>query len=298
MNKPQTAVFVTVMLALSAPASAERNPHDPYERYNRFMFKINDAADRYVMEPVAKGYRLVTPKPVRTGVSNFFNNLRDVVSFGSNVLRLDAKRASEDLVRVGINSTFGLGGLIDIAGAGGVPNNKNTLGDTFASWGWKNSNYFVYPLTGPSTVRDALGNTVASVALPVDNYIFKENGVLIAEKTLNAVNTREQYLDLTASLNEAAIDKYAAMRDVYMSMRASQTGGKIQKNPEEEVDIDDLVSDDAASGGAGMEKEEPKIDMAAGSDRYVYTGKQEQASPVIRLDNGEVVRSSDYSPAK
>lgn len=66
-----------------------------------------------------------------------FNNLRDVVSFGSNILRLDIKRASEDLVRVGINTTFGLGGLIDIVGAGGVPDNKNTLGDTFASWGWK-----------------------------------------------------------------------------------------------------------------------------------------------------------------
>ena len=77
------------------------------------------------------------PQPVRTGISNFFNNLRDVVSFGSNILRLDIKRASEDLVRVGINTTFGLGGLIDIAGAGGIPDNKNTLGDTFATWAGK-----------------------------------------------------------------------------------------------------------------------------------------------------------------
>ena len=142
--KKTTASLCLLISIASAPALAERNPADPYEGYNRTVSKFNDKADKYVLSPVARGYRKVTPKPVRTGVINFFNNLRDVVSFGSNVLRLDVKRASEDLVRVGINTTFGLGGLIDVASAGGVPSNKNTLGDTFASWGWKNSNYFFY----------------------------------------------------------------------------------------------------------------------------------------------------------
>ena len=147
----------TVQTNVGTPAVRDR-----YERYNRFMFKVNDKADRYVLAPVARGYRKVTPAPVRGGVRNFFNNLRDVVSFGSNVLRLDAKRASEDFMRVAVNTTFGLGGLINIADAGGIPDNKNTLGDTFASWGWKNSHYFVYPITGPSTLRDSVGNTAAA----------------------------------------------------------------------------------------------------------------------------------------
>ena len=127
MNK-RTAAIVALALVASTSAWAESNPADPYEGYNRFMFKVNDTADRYVLTPVVRGYRAVTPSPVRTGVSNFYNNLRDVVSFGSNILRLDIKRASEDLVRVGINTTFGLGGLIDIAGAGEMPNNKKHLG--------------------------------------------------------------------------------------------------------------------------------------------------------------------------
>ena len=122
--KKTTASLCLLISIASAPALAERNPADPYEGYNRTVSKFNDKADKYVLSPVARGYRKITPKPVRTGVSNFFNNLRDVVSFGSNVLRLDVKRASEDLVRVGINTTFGLGGLIDVAGAGGVPSNK------------------------------------------------------------------------------------------------------------------------------------------------------------------------------
>ena len=149
MKKTAYAILLLIGFA-SAPSFAETRPADPYEGYNRAVSRFNDQADRYIFAPVARGYRKVTSQPVRTGISNFFNNLRDVVSFGSNILRLDIKRASEDLVRVGINTTFGLGGLIDIAGAGGIPDNKNTLGDTFATWGWKNSNYFVMPVFGPS----------------------------------------------------------------------------------------------------------------------------------------------------
>lgn len=246
MGEPvKKSAIPLIMLGLAAaqPAWAERNPADPYERYNRVMFKVNDTADKYVISPVARGYRAVTPKPVRMGVTNFFDNLRDVVSMGSNLLRLDIKRASEDFVRVGINSTFGLGGLINIADAGGVPNNKNTLGDTFASWGWKNSNYFVYPLMGPSTVRDSVGGTITYL-YPVKNVIFKTDSVRIGATALSAVNTREQYLDLTDSLGDAAIDKYAYTRDIFMKMRARQTGASLPQGADEEIDIDDLVIDE------------------------------------------------------
>lgn len=124
-----------VLLGLSTTARAD-NTRDPYQGYNRAMFRFNEAADRYVMAPVARAYRTVTPKPARTAIGNFFNNLRDVHSLGSNLLRGNIKNAGIDLMRVAINTTFGLGGLIDIAGEAQMPNNKNTLGDTFASWGW------------------------------------------------------------------------------------------------------------------------------------------------------------------
>ena len=245
MKKTTAGVLTALMLAAPLAAWAESNPQDPYEGYNRFMFKINDTADRYVLTPVVRGYRYVTPKPVRTGVSNFYNNLRDVVSFGSNVLRLDVKRASEDLVRVGINTTFGIGGLINIADAGGIPNNKNTLGDTFASWGWKNSNYFVYPLSGPSTVRDAIGTTIISV-YPVDNAIFQSSASRITAKALNAVNRREELLDLTDNLDDAVLDPYTATRDLYMQMRTRQVGGKLPEASNDDVDIDELVAPDSS----------------------------------------------------
>ncbi|QMT46540.1 VacJ family lipoprotein [Neisseria dentiae] len=263
--KKSAIPLIMLGLAAAQPAWAERNPADPYERYNRVMFKVNDTADKYVISPVARGYRAVTPKPVRMGVTNFFDNLRDVVSMGSNLLRLDIKRASEDFVRVGINSTFGLGGLINIADAGGVPNNKNTLGDTFASWGWKNSNYFVYPLMGPSTVRDSVGGTITYL-YPVKNAIFKTDSLRIGATALSAVNTREQYLDLTDSLGDAAIDKYAYTRDIFMKMRARQTGASLPQGADEDIDIDDLVTDE---NGAPPAQE--------------YTPAAEPAAPEARL---------------
>nr|UOP04066.1 VacJ family lipoprotein [Conchiformibius kuhniae] len=152
MNRPlipprRLAVLLVWCCAVSAAHAAETA--DPYERYNRAMFRFNEAADRYVMQPVARTYQKVAPQPVRSAVGNFFDNLRDIVSFGSNVLRGNVEKASTDFMRVSVNTTFGLGGLINIADAAKMPNNKNNLGDTFASWGWKNSHYLVMPLTVP-----------------------------------------------------------------------------------------------------------------------------------------------------
>lgn len=272
------ASLLLISLFAAQPAFAERNPADPYEPYNRAVSKFNDKADQYVMAPVARGYRKVTPQPVRTGVSNFFNNLRDVVSFGSNVLRLDAKRASEDLVRVGINTTFGLGGLIDVAGAGGVPNNKNSLGDTLATWGWKNSNYFVVPLLGPSTVRDTVGNAVTTV-YPVKNAVFETSAGRWGTTALNAVNTRESLLDLTDSLEGAAIDKYSYTRDLYMRMRSQQTGGKVPQGQDEDIDIDDLVDSNSTAESVPVEAAEP---ASASADDWEKL--QPAGSGMIRLD--------------
>ena len=265
--KKTTASLLFLIGLTSTPAFAENNPADPYEGYNRAVFKFNDKADQYVLAPVARGYRKITPKPVRTGVSNFFNNLRDVVSFGSNVLRLDVKRASEDLVRVGINTTFGLGGLIDVAGAGGVPSNKNTLGDTFATWGWKNSNYFVVPLFGPSTVRDTIGNAVTTV-YPVKNAVFHTRAGRWGTIGLQAINTRKELLDLTDGLEDAAIDKYSYTRDLYMKVRSRQTGGTLPQGEDDNIDIDELVDSDLPAE-AGADASNTSVGETA--NLYLYT---------------------------
>ncbi len=235
MNAKHTFVILAIvpMLAMAAP----KNPDDPYEGYNRFMFSVNTKVDNAVMKPVARGYKAVTPKPVRTGVSNFFNNFKDVYSIGSNLLRADFKKAAEDTMRVAINSTWGLGGLIDIAGAAEMPNNKNSLGDTFATWGWKNSHYFVYPIMGPSTVRDAVGSTITSVLPGPAHAVFHGKYDPLGAAAVDAVNTRAEVLSLTDSIDEAALDPYSYTRDVFMQYRNKAIDpDAVQKKQEQQLD--------------------------------------------------------------
>lgn len=250
---PRTAILLSLGLGIAAAAAAEtsgqsaetdgqssivRPAYDPYEPYNRAIFRFNDTADRYVMQPVARTYQKVTPKPVRSATTNFFNNLRDIVSFGSNLLRGNIKSAGSDFMRVAVNTTFGLGGLIDMAGYAEMPNNKNNLGDTFATWGWKNSNYLVMPLTGPTTVRDGLGNVIVDV-YSVEKFMLPEKAVRYPLSGLRAVSKRESLLQLTDSLEEMRGDRYAYTRDLFMSLRNKQVGGTLLNDEE---NIDDLVS--------------------------------------------------------
>lgn len=243
--KPQFSrygVLIVICTLTACTTVAHPNPNDPYESYNRSMFQFNDKADQYVMQPVARGYRKITPKPVRKAVTNFTDNLRDVVSLGSNILRGNVAKAGTDFMRVAVNTTFGLGGLINIADEAGMPNNKNTLGDTFASWGWKKSHYFVYPLLGPSTVRDSVANTITGVYSP-DRAIFTQTAGRVTATAVKAVNQREQFLDVTDRLEKLAdgMDKYAYTRDFYMSIRASQVNGGLPQGLDSDDDIDQLV---------------------------------------------------------
>lgn len=231
MRTACTALLLTTALPVWAQDAATDTP-DPYEGINRAVFAFNDKADTYVLQPVARGYRKITPKPVRTAVGNFFDNFRDVNSFASNLLRGNVKNAGYDFMRVAVNTTFGLGGLINIADEAGMPNNKNTLGDTFASWGWKNSNYLVVPLAGPSTVRDTLGSAISTVYSVEGGLVLRDEAVRYPLAALNVVDRREGLLDTTDTLDQMALDKYIVTRDAYMALRNKQLGNPLPEQPE------------------------------------------------------------------
>lgn len=230
------------------------NTNDPYEPYNRAVFQFNEQVDYYVMTPVAKTYRKITPRPIKSAVRHFFDNLRDVHSFGANVLRGDIEKAGTDFMRVALNTTFGLGGLINFADAAQMPNNKNTLGDTFATWGWTDSNYFVLPFLGPSTVRDGIGSGISAVYTP--EALIHENTVRYGLSVLNATDKRESLLDVSESLNQMALDKYTAMRDVYIAMRNQEIGILPETSQEELLDPEALLDNAASEPVSGSLKEE------------------------------------------
>ena len=131
------------------------DPKDPLQAYNRVMFAFNERADQYALKPVAKAYRFITPKPVQFVVGNFFSNLGDLWTGFNNLLQGKGKAAASDTARFFVNSTLGFLGFADVATEMGLEKHNEDLGQTLGWWGVPSGPYFVIPLLGPSTIRDA-----------------------------------------------------------------------------------------------------------------------------------------------
>jgi len=200
----------------------DRKPGDPFEPMNRAVFTFNDGLDRYVAVPVAKGYQKVTPQPLRTAVSNFFSNLGDLSNAANALLQLKITDATEDIVRFALNSTFGLGGLLDWATPAGLPKHHQDFGLTLGHWGIPSGPYLVLPLFGPSTVRDSMGLVVDVKFNPL-NYV--EPAVRNPLYVLQFVSVRSDLLGATDLLQQAALDKYSFVRDAYTQQRRARLRG-------------------------------------------------------------------------
>ena len=232
-------VFVALLATLSVSGCTtvpgDRDPRDPWESYNRTIYKFNDGADKAVLKPVAKAYRFVTPKFVRVGVSNFFSNLDDVTVFFNDMFQGKFRRAVADGGRFVINTTFGLGGLIDVAGVAGAPKHYEDFGQTLGVWGMGPGPYFMLPLLGPSSTRDASGRVVDIFFAP-GNYVRNVNAARGAY-VLNVVNVRSNLLDTEKVLDEAAVDRYSFLRDAYLQRRESLVyDGNPPKKADQEFD--------------------------------------------------------------
>jgi len=205
----------------SIPAGVEPSPNDPWEPFNRSVFEFNEGLDAYLLKPVVAGYRFVLPEFVREGIYNFFSNYSDIYTALNNLLQGKPDYAASDLMRVVVNTTFGLGGLIDMATPGGLEKHKEDWGQTFGVWGVPSGPYVVLPFFGPSSVRDTFG-TVADLE---SDYLFKyvkNIGVRNSVTGLRVVNTRNTYYEAGDLLDGAAIDKYSFMRDAYIQRREYQ----------------------------------------------------------------------------
>jgi phospholipid-binding lipoprotein MlaA len=205
----------------TASADGEVEVYDPMEGMNRGMFAFNEAVDNVLLEPVARGYRAVVPKPLRSGLRNFLNNLRSPIVFANQVLQGDLPGAGNALARVAINTTVGVGGLFDVAAAGGIKDEPEDFGQTLAVWGVGHGPYMVLPLLGPSSLRDGTGMLVDSFADPVRLYLFNtgRESVHYVRIGLSALDKREELLDVLDDLQKNSFDYYAAMRSAYIQRR-------------------------------------------------------------------------------
>ncbi|MBU6467920.1 MAG: VacJ family lipoprotein [Betaproteobacteria bacterium] len=202
---------------VSVPPGQE-DAKDPLQSYNRTMYSINDSLDSYVIKPVAKGYKAVTPNVMRDGISNFFSNIGDITVFLNDLLQGKVSQGAQDAGRFAVNTTVGILGFIDVAKHIGLEKHNEDFGQTLAVWGWEDSPYLVLPLLGPSTIRDGLGTLAA---YPFSFYANSHaNSTHLTEiGALEVVNTRAGLLAASNVLQTAALDPYTFVRDAYLQRR-------------------------------------------------------------------------------
>lgn len=209
--------------------STTGNPRDPLEGFNRAMFNFNDALDQAALKPAAIAYQSTLPSFVQTGIGNFFGNIGDLWTSVNNLLQGKLADGLSDFMRVALNSSFGLGGVLDIASEAGMPKHKEDFGQTLGKWGFASGPYVVLPLLGSSTMRDTL-------ALPVDTWgdlwyhkdpvRWRNVGTVV-----RLVDRRAAVLDVSNLIEEAALDRYEFVRDAYLQRRESKVydDGEIPK---------------------------------------------------------------------
>ncbi|HEY0634250.1 MAG TPA: VacJ family lipoprotein [Gammaproteobacteria bacterium] len=212
-----------IVLLASGCASVSTPPpeHDPYERFNRSVYRFNDTLDRAVLKPVAQGYEKVMPQPVDDSVSNFFSNLDDVTVTLNDLLQGKFHQATSDLSRLVWNTTLGIGGLFDVATHFGLPKHNEDFGQTLGAWGVESGPYLVLPFFGPSTFRDTAALPVDWVSEPLYHYYPLDKNGYWQLKGLYYIDQRAGLLRASRLMEQAALDEYVFMREAFLQRRQS-----------------------------------------------------------------------------
>lgn len=210
------ALAGSTLLSGCASNAAKNDNNDPYESVNRKIYNFNDVLDKNIFQPIARGYVKVTPDPVRSGITNFFDNMGYLNVILNDLLQGKVKQTAQDSSRFVVNSTVGIGGLFDPATRIGLPAHDEDLGQTFGVWGAGEGAYLVLPLLGPNSFRDA-PNLASSMLLNPLTWIGSI--VTIPIGAVNAVNTRANLLEATNIRDQAALDPYTFVREAYRQQR-------------------------------------------------------------------------------
>ena len=210
------AVLAVVLGISLTPLLVAEELDDPYEGINRKVFAFNEFADRWLLRPIAKGYRWVTPQFVDTGVTNVFGNLGELRNMLNAGLQGEARQAGISLARLLTNSTIGLAGFFDVASHMNLPQRTEDFGQTLGKWGVGTGPYVMLPFFGPSTLRDSFSlipDTYSSPVTYVDHVPTRNTLVAI-----DTVDGRADLLDVEQLLTG---DRYSFLRDVYLQTRAA-----------------------------------------------------------------------------
>jgi phospholipid-binding lipoprotein MlaA len=219
MPAPMRALALVFVASLAGCATApgRTSGDDRFESFNRGVYKFNDVVDRATLKPVAKGYKKITPHWMRVGIANFFGNLETPATALNQFLQGKPGLGLRDTGRFLLNSTLGVGGVLDVATAVGLEANDEDFGQTLAVWGVGSGPYLTLPFFGPSSMRDAPARILDFFSDPLD-YADLPWEVTWAKRGLNAVHSRAELLALEPTL-QRTYDPYAFIRDAWVQQR-------------------------------------------------------------------------------
>lgn len=256
----------------------EKSEIDPYENFNRSMFKFNDHLDDYVAKPISDAYLWITPNFLKTGVTNFFSNLKDINVVLNDHMQGKFEQGAEDTGRLLTNSTVGLLGLFDVASELGLQKHEEDFGQTLAVWGVPQGAYLVLPILGPTTVRGVPGGVFDAAANPT-SYV----GMPV--QLVSMLNTRANAEGALKFIDEASIDPYVFTREAYLQNQQHLiSDGKTNANVNVLPIEDDIASEVDAAIADGNKTKKPVAKTQAASEK--------KNSPVKAAANGEADKSS------
>jgi phospholipid-binding lipoprotein MlaA len=231
---------------VTLPPNRPRSPQDPWESWNRGVYKFNTVLDNAIARPVAKTYVKVVPQPIRTGVSNFFANVNTPTVMINDALQGKFLAAANDLGRFVLNTTVGIGGVLDPATSAGLDHNEEDFGLTLGHWGVHPGPFLELPILGPSDLRDGPAKVVDAYTKPTQ-YIrntYVKYGLYLPY----LVDLRTALLPLDDTL-EHTFDPYAFVRDAYLARRAYLVSdGKVL----DDQLVDPGADDSPAPGGSSI----------------------------------------------
>ena len=311
--RPTLHVVLVAAIVLGGCASA-RDPKDPLEPLNRNIYEFNRVVDKVALKPAAKGYKAAVPPPLRGGVNNFFGNFHDVTTAVNNLLQFKVAHALSDVGRVAINSTIGLFGVFDVASRVGLEKHDEDLGQTLGYWGVPDGPYLMLPLLGPSTVRDGVG-LIGDHFTDAQFHLIEHSPETWLATTTRVINLRANLLEADRLLDQAAIDRYAFLRDAYLQRRqnlihdgnvpANDGGRKGLKELEEEMGIDEEPRSEAAPPADTQAADTKARESQAADTESANVGTANTGSENARSENAGAAnagaaetKSDDAQPAE
>lgn len=286
--EPALAPALDVTPATDTRRAAPAGP-DPWEGFNRTVFRFNDSLDRHALKPVAKGYKKVTPRPLRTGITNFFANLKMPIVLVNDLLQGKVRAAGSDGARFFVNSTLGFVGFVDASTILGIARNDEDFGQTLGVWGVPTGPYLVLPFLGPSSARDGVG-FAADVGSSPTTYVLADE-LNVSLTAVNVVNMRANLLEVEDIVQG---DRYLFFRDLYLQSREfAVKDGRVESDPflddDEEFDEPGADADDPAPA--------PGTDGSTADPATAAVQDSPAGSAVVDVDV-DAASASDSTPSE